>query len=466
MSDRDARLAESLTALAPAGGGDWADVVTRSDAIGSAQHRRRLITIAIVFATFLICAGTTLAIGNQLFNWFSVSTPSGWFKVETAKSKAPATKGTLAYIAGRTLFQPHKRPQRLAFPLRAAFSNNLVVSSPDGRYVVYQTVRDHSRNKVVFTPTLYIHDTIARREKALARGTMSAAWSREGRIAYFKADRERYDGRTEYVGQVMVQTLEGTPTAWTRHAARYEVLAWARDELLVRVEWCLDYGCPWSPRAGTVYALTRGGQLRNLHLGSVLALSPDGRYALGPAYVEFENYSPLVRVVRIDSRKVVATLNANRMFRRALPGLRRSADHMMLDSASWRGSEIAASLNTGNQSVLAVFRLRGQRLVLESTFRVPVRRVPKTKYGPTFRIPYFAGPKNERIVVTVSGSGTEESDQSDQIGFLGFLVCSRTTHNCVLGQTFSYASLGSSGYVDVVRNLSRPLARSAGARSR
>ena len=211
MSDMDTRLAESLSALAPAGDGDWADVVTRSGAIGSTQHRRRLIAIA--FATFLVCTGTTLAIGNQFFGWFRVSTPSGWFKVETAKSKAPATKGTLAYIAGRTLFQPHKRPQRLAYPLRPVFRNDsLAVSSPDGSYVVYQAVRTHSREHVVFTPKLYVHDTIAKREKLLASGTMSSAWSRDGRIAYFKADRERFGGPIAYIGQVMVQTLEGTPT--------------------------------------------------------------------------------------------------------------------------------------------------------------------------------------------------------------------------------------------------------------
>ena len=159
MSDRDARLTESLTALVPAGGGDWGDVVTRSDAIGSAQHRRRLITIAVVFAASLICTGTTLALGNQLFGWFRVSTPSGWFKVETAKSKAPATRGLLAYVAGQTLFRPNKPPQRLAYqPTGGLNCNPLAIPSPDGRYVLYQT--GISRRSSTPMPVSYTHLTL------------------------------------------------------------------------------------------------------------------------------------------------------------------------------------------------------------------------------------------------------------------------------------------------------------------
>ena len=461
MSDKEARLAESLTALAPVGGGDWADVVARSGAIGSAQHRRRLLTVAIVFAAFLLAAGTTFGIGNRLFGWFSVSTPPGWFSVETSKSKAPATKGALAYVAGQTLFRPHKRPQRLAYPLRPMFNDdNLVVSSPDGRYIVYQAVlsqrREPKLGQTSAVPTLYVHDTITRREKVLASGAMSAAWSRDGRIAYFKADHERYGNRlTGYVGQVVVQTLDGAPTAWTRRSARYEVLAWARGEPIVRVDECLDPNCPLFPRDGA-YALERSGKLRPLHLETVTALSPDGHYALGPVPVAHDSFSPLLRLVRIDTGKIVTTVDASRSFRRATPGLKPEPGLKIEDIpilpgyATWRGSEIVCEYGSSGFSRLLIFRLRGHRLVLESIFRVPAGVVPKRKYGPFFGVPFFTGPANARIIVTVDALGADEHS-----GFRAALVCSRAKRSCVLGGLFPWGS--SYRTFNVVRNQSRPL---------
>jgi hypothetical protein len=465
MIYREAQLNQSLTELAPAGGGDWADVVARSDALGSAQHRRRLITIAITFATFLICTGTTLAVGNQLFGWFRVSTPSGWFKVETSKSKAPATRGLLAYVAGQTLYRPHKRPQRLAYPLRPMFSNdNLVVSSPDARYIVYQAVRLQRKERPSYVPPsvvpmLYVHDTIARREKLLARGALSAAWSEDGRIAYFITDHERYGHRpVGYVGQVVVQTLDGAPTVWTRRSARYEVLAWARDELIVRVDECLDLNCPLFPDAAA-YALERSGRLRPLHLETVIALSPDGRYALGPVPVGHDEFSPLLRLVRIDTGKIVTTINLTRSFRRAIPGLVKPEVMPLLPGyASWRGSEIVCEFASGNYSWLAIFGLRGHRLELESIFRVPAGVVPKRKYGSYFGVPFLTGPGNARIIVTVDAVGS-----NDRKGFRAILVCSRARGNCVLGELFPYGT--SYRTFSVVRNQSRPLARSVRAGS-
>jgi hypothetical protein len=452
MSDRETRLAESLTALAPAGGGDWSDVVARSNAIGSAQHRRRLIAIA--FATFLVCTGTTLAIGNQLFGWFRVSTPPGWFSVETAKSKAPATKGTLAYIAGQTLYRPHKRPQRLAYPLGGGIDyGSKVVPSPDGRYVVYQTMRSD-------TPMLYVHDTIASRERLLARGAQSVAWSRDGRIAYFKADHERYEERNgSYVGRVVVQTLDGTPTVWTRRAARYRVLAWARGELLVEVVLCYLANCRNTPASG-VYALKPSGRLRPLHLATVAALSPDGRYALGHGNIpNADRYSPIVRLVRIDTGRTVTTLNPTRLLRRAVKGPR-NGGMSVLGYASWRGSEIVGSLFGGDHGLLAIFRRRGQTLEHESNFRLPARIGRRLRYAPSFGAPFFSGPANERIVVTV---------HADYENFLVVLVCSRATRSCVRGKPFARASLWSRQHTafDLVDNPSRPLAdpRSAGAGS-
>lgn len=463
MSDKEARLSEELTALVSTGGGDWSDVVARSNTIGGAQHRRRLFTVAIAFAAFLVCAGTTLAIGNRLFGWFEVSTPQGWFSVETSKSKAPATKGALAYVAGQTLYRPRKQPQRLAYPIRPMFSDdNLVVASPDDRYIVYQTVlsqrNEPKLGQTSTVPTLYVHDTIAQREKVLARGAMSAAWNGDGRIAYFKADRERYGDRSAgYIGHVVVQTLNGTPTAWTRRAARYEVLAWARGEIIVRIDECLDQNCPRFPDAAA-YALERSGRLRPLHLETVSALSPNGRYALGPVPVGHDEFSPLLRLVRIDTGKIVTTIDASRSFRRATPGLRPEPGLKLEDIpilpgyATWRGSEIVCEYGGGGFSRLLIFRLRGQKLALESVFRAPAGMLPKTKYGPWLGVPFLTGPGNARIIVTADASATDERS-----GYRAVLVCSRAKRACLLGELFRYGNGVLPRTFNVVRNQSRPL---------
>ncbi len=459
MSDKEARFVESLKALAPAGGGDWSDVIARSGAIGSAQHRRRLITIAIVFAVSLVCTGTTLALGNQLFGWFRVSTPSGWFSVETSKSKAPATKGALPYVFKQTLYRPHERPQRLAFPLRAGlYDINLAVSSPGGRYIVYQTARIHDRKRVVFTPMLYVHDTATGREKLIARGAFSSSWSKDRRIAYFKADRERYDGTSSYLGQVFVQELEGNPATWTRRAARYVVLAWVRDEVIVRVDDCIGEDCPRNPDSA-VYALNRRGRLRPLHMESLTTLSPDGRYAIGPAEVEFENYSPLVRIVRVDSGKVVATLDERRLARRALSGLEPSRHsgfgRAALFAGSWRGDEVVFSLGDKRGSALAVFEWRERTLVYEFNIPIPSRKLPRVDYGPSFYVPFFSGAANGEIVATAGGSKNRPWPKSEDC-LNAILVCSRTKRSCVVGQSFFWSSVGKRGGFALVTNLSRP----------
>jgi hypothetical protein len=462
----DDRIRDSLLALASQGVGDWADVIVRSSAIRTARNRRRLV-LALAAAALLIGAGATFAVGRQYFNWFHVSTPPGWFDIEGSKSKAPATKGALPYVFKQTLYRPGKRPQRLAFPVWPVFheDQNLAVSSPDGRYIVYQTdhISSRGRGAGVFTPALYVHDTLKHREKLIARGGISAAWSRNDRIAYWKADRETYDEREvsagkPYIGQVMVQTLEGRPVAWTRRAAKYVVLAWVRDEVIVRVDDCIGENCPRNPDSA-VYALNRRGRLRPLHMEWLTALSPDGRYAIGPAEVEFENYSPLVRIVRVDSGKVVATLDERRLARRALSGLKPSRHsgfgRAALLAGSWRGDEVVFSLGDKRGSALAVFKWRERKLVYEFSIPIPVRKLPWVDYGPSFYVPFFSGAANREIVATAGGSKNRPWPKSEDC-LDAILVCSRTKRSCVVGQSFFWSSVGKRGGFALVTDPSRP----------
>jgi hypothetical protein len=423
-------------------------VIARSaPAGGSAQHRRRPIAIAL--AALIVCNGATLAIGSQLFGWFN---SSGWFSVESRKSEAPVTQGELAYIVERTLYRPGKRPQLLARPVLSAIplnvsDNALAVSSPDGRYVLYQTRRSVGGPQVPsYSPVLYVHDTVSRREKVLARGAETAAWSRDGRIAYFKGDREPYiAGRSGADnGQVVVQTLNGAPSKWTRRSNGYDVLAWAGDELLVEIRDCYlsSPGCREQPGPG-VYALNRSGRLRPLNLARLIALSPDGRYAFGVADrpMNGEQLSSRVRISRVDTGEVITTLSLARPLK-ALDSLS-FADTASLSSfsyGSWRGNSIVMT----SSPALVFLKQRGRQLVVKSMINIE-----QVAYVNWLDVPLFTGPGNDRVALAVHALAPEGG-----IGRQPVLSCSRSTRSCV---RVAYLPRDrSTGTFTVVANPSRP----------
>lgn len=415
-------------------------MTTRSDAAGSAQHRLRPIAIAL--AALIVCIGATFAIGSQFFGWFS---SSGWFNVESPESKAPVTRGAFAYVAGRTLYRPNKRPQRLARPLFPSplrpDDTALAVASPDGRYVVYQTMRSKSPypGETSFVQELYVHDTITQREKVLARGAHSAAWNRDGRIAYVKADHERYRSKYgEDDGQVVVQTLNGSPSKWTRRSNSYQVLAWAGDELLVEIPYCHPYspGCREQPGAG-VYALNRSGRLRPLNLAKWIALSPDGRYAFGVADRQVFNKELTwrVRISRVDTGKAVTTLNLARPLG---PPDERSS----FSFGFWRGNSIILAHGTS----LVFLIERDPRLALESVISFP--RLARMEYLWLVVPSSFSGPASERVVVAAHGNG-------HNVRYVeAALSCSRSKRVCV--RTAYLPRDRSLGVFAVLANPSRP----------
>ena len=432
MSELDARLEESLRALAPPAESDWGDVTYRARRLAASSRRRRRLVLAFVAVALVLATGTTLALGDRLFGWFSVS---------TAPEQAPTLPGAAPYVLGQTLYRAGKEPQHLAAPLRASLLGQdatLVVSSPDGRRLAY-----HSwRGRLHGVPLLLVHDTVTGADRLLARGAQTLAWSRDGRIAYLKADRVRYDERNgAYVGRVMVQTLNGVPVAWTRRSGGYQVLAWARDQLLVAVRPCYFPNCHRDPEPG-VYVLSRAGRLRPLHLASLMALSPDGRYAFGRYDLAPGQDSPsvFVRLVDVARGRVLDTLDLTRRARQAglrglLPG--------ELNTASWRAHEIVGAW-LGRDSALVFFGVRGRRLRVEQLVRVPAAVLPG-RYAIDFGAPAFTNRGTRRVVVLVRASTVGDRE------FAAVLACDRRARHCVRG-----GMIPARNWFAVVSNPSRP----------
>jgi hypothetical protein len=430
----DDGLTTALAALAPQQGADWDDVVRRSQTMLRAAERRRRVTLALAFAALLVAAGTAWAVGSQFFGWFAVS---------RAPVEAPSLPTAGDYVSGRVLHRAHAHTQRLSHPLLAPLLGEdaaLIVPSPGGRYLAYHAWA--RATSTTGTPILILHDTVADSDHLLATGAQTLAWSRDGRIAYFKADRARYDGRNgAYVGQVVVRTLHGRPRTWTRRAGDYRVLAWAGRTLLVDVRPCFFANCRHNPAPG-VYALQSSGALHPLHLATLAALSPDGRYAFGrydPSPGQ-DTPSARVRTIRIEDEAPVTTLDLLGALQRA--GLRGLLPGSLL-GASWRDGEIAATFS-GRDSALALFRVHAGKPTLETILRIPSSTLP-SRYGVSLGTPLLTAPRNEKVIITVRGTA------SDERYLVAVLACSRTTRSCVRGQV-----LPTRRWFAIVNNPSRP----------
>jgi hypothetical protein len=431
MSELDLQIEESLRALAPGAEGNWGDVVSRARRFDVARdRRRRRLVLAFSAVALVLVTGTALAIGTRLFDWFTV---------RTAPERAPTLPAAAPYVSGQTLYLAGRKPQHLASPLLASLLGQdvpLVVTSPRSRYIAYHSWRNR-------TPLLFVHDTLTDSDRLLARGAQTIVWGSDGRIAYVQADPPRYSGRREYVGRVMVRNLNSKPVAWTKDRGVYFVLAWARGRLLIASRGCNLPGCETEPTPG-VYVLERSGRLVPLPLASLLALSPDGRLALGrhdPVPGQ-DSPSALVRLVDVASGRVLSTLDLTHAVRAAglrgpLPG--------SLYTAAWRGDEIVGAFS-GTDSALIFLRVRGGRLSAEQVVRIPAATLPG-RYSLYFGAPVFTNDGTNRVVVPVRRPGEGNA------GFAAVLACDRRSRHCVRGQM-----LRGREWFAVVSNPSRPAA--------
>jgi hypothetical protein len=419
----DTRLQNAAAPLA----GDWSDVVERAERLGFRSRRRQRVLFAFAVVA-LVGAGSALALGDRLFGWFSVA--------ESRQPVPPGVVADVAFIRGRTLHVPGRPDRRLAASLLAPLLGTdaaLAVRSSDGRHVAYHAWADE-------TPLLRVADVRGGGDRLLDRGAQTVAWGADGRIAYFRASEARYR-QGAYVGNVVVRrSLTSPARAWTRRAGAYEVVAWADDELLVRVRRCVFPECASDPPPG-IYALDRTGRLALLPLSTVSALSPDGRHAVGGILSSpgSDSPSPLVRLVDVGRRRALQTVDLTRVARSA--GQSPEPFRNGIQRAVWRGDEIVAAASARGSALVSLRLLRG-RLQLVGVVRIPQAALP-TRYGLQFGTPAFAG---ARLVVRISG------ERRDGTSATAIVTCDRRTRSCIRG-----ALLPQREWFTTVENPSRPL---------
>jgi hypothetical protein len=383
----------------------------------------RMKRITIVAA---LIAGAAVAAIFGVFGAHGTGTRTGPLVVRAGLEAPPGN-----YVRGDGLYAKGARAQ-LGAPVSGALMGPLspvAVTSPDGRLVAYNSWRElravddqksFSRQGIadgdaLGTPSLRVNDERGR-DFLLERGAYSAAWRRDGAIAFVRGVDPDFRAGRIYEGDVVVQPgVHGHGVVWTSAPARYVVYAWAGDRLLFY-------------RIGegeTLQLLVADGpgKVRALAEGSAIAVSPDGTR---------------VAVASADSRSVrvldVAT----------------GAEHGWLDltttspqlawvgySGSWTDDHVVAAANPG----LAIFRVGADSIELEQ-----VLSVDHAEFPVGLQEPRFADEAGDELVATA-----DVPPAAGQPGVSYFLSCDRKTRTCKRGE-----SAPARGWQRLVENPSRP----------
>jgi len=390
--------------------------------------RRRLLAATLAVAAVVVAGAAALATGRDGEGeavppaGSTQADPRTRFAVTHVDEPVPpvvATEST--YVLGDRLHRlGQPEPVRLSHRLQASLlgqSAAIAVPSRDGRFLAYHAWEDD-------TPLLVLRDLRTGEEQVLARNAQTVAWGPAGQLAYFQAAAPR-TGVRPYVGHVVVrETLDAPPRRWTARADAFEVRAWSGTRLLVSVRYCP--ACPDDGLDVGLYALDGPGDPHPLPLADLSALSPDGRWAVGP-YQEVpgqDSPSPYARLVEVETGRVAHTLDVAQAVRDAgiplLPGTGGFFE------ASWRGDEIVAHAAAAADGMLVFLRVVDEELVLEDVLR-PERDAFDGRFGVALGRPTFAGPRTDRVVV----SGAWESGGGEFR--VAVLACDRPTRTCTAG---------------------------------
>ena len=415
-------LERRLAELATSGTPDWPDVERRAGRFRPVARTRRVLLIAAALLALFVAVAAASGLGSRMLDLLSVSG-------STTREVPPPAR--VPYVFGNELERPGKPALRLSEGLFAPLLGNqapLAIQSPDGRFVAYHSWRSR-------TPSLRVVDLRSGRDALLARGAQSLAWS--DRIAYVRGVRAAWRNGAPYVGRVVVADHPGArAVVWTYRAAQYRVLAWAGRALLVHVDACEVPPCHAVPPEG-VYALTRPGHLRRLSVRDVAAVSPDGRFVVGPyERLASDGPTPVVHVDDVGSGRTIASIDLSRVPTAAAAG--------GLSTASWRADTIVG-VTTGPTSALVELELDRHTL----RFRRALGLGRAARAGLTWAYlvnPTFAGAGTRRLVVQLEG-------QKRGGGHLATtLTCDLDRRSCLRGR-----ALPPRRWLAIVTNPSRPL---------
>jgi hypothetical protein len=214
-------------------------------------------------------------------------------------------------------------------------------------------------------PVLRIRDLALDEESILDEGASSLAWRQDGMLAYFKGLQRRLDPRRvkRYLGHVVVRSSpDAKPERWTQEPGRYVIAAWAGERLLA---YRVTKAWP------DLLVLDGPGVVRRLaRAGALVALSPDGERAFVSTYGA---EPPVVRVLDVASGEEAARLT----FDEAGGELARLVT-FLTEAGSWSGDIVVAKASPG----LAVFEVRGERIVLKQILRFDASTFPLGVFEP------------------------------------------------------------------------------------
>lgn len=383
MSDLIARLESVAPIAAP---GDWADVVARAEGLHRRIVRKRLL-IAIAVA---LLAVPTIAIATGHWNLFSLTATD-------EEVPLPEGEARLGYVFGNEARLPGHPPVKLAKPVGAYLGSQLplVVPSSDGGTLVYHAwEREYRRRPPGYlksaTNFLRVLDVETGRDRLLERGASAAAWRSDGVLAYLRPTVPQFDStprglRGARFGHIVVRRSLGAPALrWTMTEAAWIPLAWAGSELLA-LSTTLPPGTSAARFPLGVWAFSGPGRGRPLGFHTLVAVSPDGRLAVGVGSRSGSTTS--LSVVEPATGRIVDSVVADE-----LPGVEKDGiDRVLVQpigGGSWAGDRIIAPSGMGHeiggpidfnrpetlrwegQAGLTVLRFADGKLSLERTLKL------------------------------------------------------------------------------------------------
>lgn len=372
---------------------------------------RRIGRIRIVLAVCALAAASVVAVTLLVLGASGAQPRTGPLVVHKS-AKPPQTR----FVRADVLFDPKGGRSQLGAAVSGAMMGPLApvaVASPDGSMVAYNTWReartvDNSRSfssqnirdgDALGVPSVRVRDG-AGRDFLLARGAYSAAWRRDGAIAYVTATDPEFRAGRAYEGEVVVRSgLHGRDVTWTTNPAHYMVDAWAGDRLLF-------YRVGLGEKLA-LFVADGPGKVRPLADGSAIAVSPDGTRV---AVVGQDGTN--VRVLDVASGRELAWLDVTTTD----PPLR-----WVAYSGSWVGDHIVAPASSG----LAVFHSGGASLTLEQ-----VLSLDQAEFPAGVQEPRFADADGNDIAAVADVPPAKGTD-----GVSVLLDCNRITRACERGPT-------------------------------
>jgi hypothetical protein len=398
------RLEERLVALrGDLPRGDWLDVQNRVR-----RRRARRAAVIAVAAVLAAIALVPLGVAGRIVDLLTVEKTEEQLP-QPATTIPPYVFGDVVYRAGRET----KLAQTLLAPFLGPYEH-LAIASPDGGSVVYHAW--HGPLRGPGPSLLRRHDFATGRDDVLVRGAQSFAWRRDGAVAYMRALRPRYVENARFptvdVGHVEVRpSPDGSAQRWTTQPTGYVVRAWAGDTLLVEVRPSLLMS-DRQPAAG-IYALGGPGRLRRLPITDLIAVSPDGRRAVGQ-WRQGDGPSRTMRLVDIATGRSLAQVQ--------------TIDSVAVGPGDWRGESVVGVLSLGNRSSLVLLRATADGLFVRDTLGLDRRAGLTTFHGAHFHLPLFVA--GDEVVVGVTSVAKNERDSK-----VRFLACDLGDRRCRSGRS-------------------------------